>query len=228
MHRVVEEIVDGNRWRDGEFAKFKINSLYIDEPLWCRMCIPMIYAHWEGFVVSSLKILIEHLNRLELSPSKVPTKLVVMGLGRAFKPLSGNQSFEKRVEFTDKFNGLFREAMKFEKKIDTKSNLKSDVLCELCQMFSFNFENFKDVTADIDRLVIIRNSIAHGENSILPDIANITKYIESVNMAMDILLREIDSYLENESYLLTESPVQEINRSDAALATGTVMTLRGD
>lgn len=202
MHRVVEEIMEENRWRDGEFAKFKTNSLNVGEPLWCRMCIPMIYAHWEGFVVSSLKVLIEHLNRLELSPRQVQTKLVVVGLERAFKTLSGNQSFEKRVEFTDKFNGLFQEAMKFEKKINTKSNLKSDVLSELCQMFSFNFENFKDISADIDRLVNIRNSIAHGENSILPDMGNITKYIEAVNAAMDVLLKEINSYLENESYLL--------------------------
>jgi len=56
-HKVIDEIIESNRWRDGEFAKFKIKALSIDESLWCRMCIPMIYAHWEGFVVSSLKIL---------------------------------------------------------------------------------------------------------------------------------------------------------------------------
>lgn len=60
MHKVVDEIVTSNEWRDGEFAKLKVGSIGLDEALWCRMCIPMIYAHWEGYVVTSLKILIDY------------------------------------------------------------------------------------------------------------------------------------------------------------------------
>lgn len=137
-HRVIEEIVESNSWRDGEFAKFKTGAISTDENLWCRMCIPMIYAHWEGFVVSSLKVLITHLNALELYPDKIPTKLVVVGLGDAYKTLSGKQSLEQRIDFTDKFKSLFQKSIKFKNKIDTKSNLKSDVLKELCTMFGFS------------------------------------------------------------------------------------------
>ena len=203
-HSVIEEIVESNSWRDGEFAKFKARAISTDENLWCRMCIPMIYAHWEGFVVSSLKVLIEHLNTLELCPDKIPTKLVVVGLGDAYKTLSGKQSFEQRIDFTDKFKFLFQKSIKFKKKIDTKSNLKSDVLKELCTMFGFNYDAFSDQVSDIDRLINIRNSIAHGENSIVPDVDNVTKYIDSVNNAMDILVNEIDQFLTNEEFLLQE------------------------
>lgn len=201
-HKVIDEIIESNSWRDGEFAKFKINALSLDENLWCRMCIPMIYAHWEGFVVSSLKVLIAHLNTLELSANDVTTKLIVVGLDDAYKSLSGKQSFKQRVDFTDKFKYLFQETMKFKKKINTKSNLKSDVLEELCNMFSFDFKMFEEQTSDIDRLVNIRNSIAHGENSVIPDIDNIIKYINSVNEAMDILVKEIEKFLTNEVFLL--------------------------
>lgn len=200
MHRVVEEIVSANAWRGGELARFKVGALGVDEAFWCRLCIPMIYAHWEGFVVSSLKLLIEHLNSLNLPALEIPTKLVVVGLGDAYKSLSGKQSFGQRVEFTDKFRGLLSLAVKFKTKVDTRSNLRGDVLSELCNMYGFDFERFQDVSSDIDRLVNIRNSIAHGENSVVPTRDNIFRYIEAVTEAMDLLLDEIEKFLATEAF----------------------------
>ncbi len=201
MHEIIREITESNRWRDGEFAMFKTNLSDVDQNLWCRMCIPMIYAHWEGFVVSSLRILLKYLNSLKLDPSKVTTNIVVVGLGSAYRPLSGKQSFSQRVDFTEKFGRLFSEDLKFESKIDTKSNLNSKVLKELCEAFSFSFDLFDSCISDVDRLVNIRNSIAHGENSIVPDMKNIEKYISSVNEAIDILTNEISNFVEREEYL---------------------------
>ncbi|HCG5263667.1 hypothetical protein HJ093_12175 [Vibrio parahaemolyticus] len=200
MHSVVEEIVANNDWRDGEFAKYKANSLNVEEQLWCRMCIPMIYAHWEGFVVDALKIMLKHLNGLKLDSSKLPPNLVVVGLGDAYKTLSGKQSFQQRIDFTNKLNELMSEPVKFKTKVDTKSNLKSNVFKELCDSFKFDSAKFSDQLADIDRLVNIRNSIAHGENSMQPDMKNIEKYIVSVKEAMDLLMYEIDDYLTKEKY----------------------------
>ncbi|WP_396586966.1 MAE_28990/MAE_18760 family HEPN-like nuclease [Bermanella sp. R86510] len=200
-HEVIFEIQEDNNWRDGELAKFKINPHKVDQKLWDRMCIPMIYAHWEGYVVSSLRVLINHLNKLQLNPSDVDTKLIVIGLGKSYNSLSGKQSFDQKVNFTDKFIVLFDRAIKFDKSIDTKSNLNSKVLKELCNMFGFDFEKFKDVTSDIDRIVNFRNRIAHGENSILPHTDSIEKYISSVTEATDLIMQEIDRFLSNKSYL---------------------------
>ena len=85
MNSILEEIYAENSWRDGEFAKFKIFPQQVDEKMWGRMCVPMIYANWEGFVVSSLKILLKHLNGLNLQPLQIPTKLVVVGLGDSYR-----------------------------------------------------------------------------------------------------------------------------------------------
>lgn len=92
--------------------------------------------------------------------------------------------------------------MKFPNRIDTKSNLNSKVLKEICEKFLFNFNAFSTYTSDIDRLVGIRNAIAHGENSMLPGIDNIMKYIESVNGAIDKLTQEISRFVEQEDYLV--------------------------
>lgn len=200
-HEVIIEIQEDNNWRDGELAKFKINPHKVDQQLWDRMCIPMIYAHWEGYVVSSLRVLIGHLNKLQLTPGDVDTKLIVIGLGKTYNSLSGKQSFDQKVDFTDKFIALFDSAIKFKKDIDTKSNLNSKVLKDLCNMFGFKFDKFKDVVGDIDRIVTFRNRIAHGENSILPDTESIETYISSVAEATDIFMQEIDQFISNESYL---------------------------
>lgn len=204
MHRVVEEIIASNEWRDREFALFKVNPSNVDQNLWCRMCVPMIYAHWEGYIVSSLRVLLDHLNSLSLSAAQLPTRLVVVGLGDAYRFLSGKQSFEQRINFTDKFRQLIHATVKFQKKIDTRSNLKSDVLADLCLMYGFDYEKFRSLLPDIDRLVHIRNSIAHGENSFVLTPENIEKYIKSVNLGIDIFREEIELFLIKEEYLLMQ------------------------
>jgi hypothetical protein len=205
VHNLIEEIQEENNWRDGELATFKINPQKVSEPLWNRMCLPMIYAHWEGYVVSSLKLLIGYLNGLALKPSEVPTNLVVLGLGTKYNSLSGKQSFEQKIVFTDSFKDIFLKAIKFNKNIDTKSNLNGDVLKELCIVFGFDFKAFKDVVGDIEKIVMIRNKIAHGENSILPDSENIESYILSITNATDLLLAEIDEFVSKENFRLKTS-----------------------
>lgn len=201
-HNLIDEIQAENNWRDGELATFKVNPQKVDNSLWNRMCLPMIYAHWEGYVVSSLKLLIGHLNSLKLSPSEVPTNLIVLGLGTKYNSLSGKQSFDQKIVFTDSFIEIFKQAIKFQKDIDTKSNLNGNVLKELCAVFGFNFNAFKDVIGDIEKIVMFRNRIAHGENSILPDSENIEKYILSIAQATDLLLIEIDNFVSNENFRL--------------------------
>jgi hypothetical protein len=202
-HRVVAEILESNSWRDGEFAKIKANPFRVDETLWCRLSIPLIYAHWEGFVVSSLKETLKYLNDLRLKCSQVPTHLVVLGMGDSYKPLSGKQSFAQRVEFTEKFNELLSSTIKFTTRIETKSNLNGEVLRDLCAIFKFNVDRFSDVIPDVNRLVHVRNSIAHGENSVSPDMENVKKYIIAVRAGMDGLLDEIELFLSGTRYLIS-------------------------
>lgn len=207
-HELVNEIIVNNEWRDGEFAKYRVNAHKVDDDLWCRMCIPMIYAHWEGFVVDSLKLLLAHLNKLDLHPSQTPIHLLVLSLGDSYKTLSGKQSFTQRINFTEKFGQLLQLKIKFQTKVDTKSNLKSGNLNEICTMLGLNYQKFVSLAPDIDRLVSVRNSIAHGENSYILDKSNIEKYITAVRDAIDILLDEINTFLETERYKLQETTQQ--------------------
>lgn len=207
MHSLIEEIYSENSWRDGEFARFKSNQYQVDPTLWARMCIPMIYANWEGFVVNALKLMIKHLNKLNLTPTQIPTRLVVFGLGNTYRSLSGKQNFEQRCAFTDRFSRILSETVRFETNIETKSNLNSDVLAELCQIFGFDINRFKDLKSNINMIVRIRNSIAHGENAFTPSQENIEEYIHTVQKAIDILMDEINCFISEQKYLMaSQSP----------------------
>ncbi|MFQ6405499.1 MAE_28990/MAE_18760 family HEPN-like nuclease [Methylophilus sp. 'Pure River'] len=210
MTNVLEEIVESNKWRENEFTKFKLNSENVDSELWCRMCVPMIYAHWEGFVVSALKIVITHLNTLELISENTSTNLLVLAFSEKYKTLSGKQSFGQRVSFTNEFKSLLKDSIKITTKINTKSNLNKAVLEELCATFNFNFQSFNsDFLQHIDRLVNIRNSIAHGENSFVINQENIENYITAVRHSIDTLSTEIKDFLDNQKYLLVSASEAE-------------------
>lgn len=202
MPKVIDEIIEANKWRDHDFAKFRANQAQVEEALWCRMCVPMLYAHWEGYVVSSLKILIDYLNKLELEPGNVQTHFLVLSLGDSFKSLSGKQSFSQRNEFTCRFIGLLKAKIIFEKNVETKSNLRGDVLKEICDIYGFDYKKFDEVIPDINRLVNIRNKIAHGENGFSVDHKNINGYIDVIIKALDLFLEELEDFVEKEKYLL--------------------------
>ncbi len=203
-HKVTDEIQIANEWRLGEFAKMRMNSAGVDPAFWWRLCIPMVYAHWEGYVVSAIRILVGHLNELQLHPERVPVKLIVLGLGDSYRSLSGKQSMAQRIAFTEKFRKLLSTTIVFEKKINTKSNLRPDVLEELCTIYGFNFDAFSEYTADIHRLVGVRNAIAHGENSVVPTEENLNKYMDAVISASDVLRNEIDGFLNRGDYAIQE------------------------
>ena len=69
-------LVAEREWRitELEFCK-KIPFLYTypsfrsHYPLFWKFCIPMIYSHWEGFCVASMKLLVDYLNEIDSSNS---------------------------------------------------------------------------------------------------------------------------------------------------------------
>lgn len=94
-------LVAEREWRitELEFCK-KIPFLYTypsfrsHYPLFWKFCIPMIYSHWEGFCVASMKLLVDYLNEISLSyvPYKIG-KLQIQGFSEPTTPNKIKQSY---------------------------------------------------------------------------------------------------------------------------------------
>lgn len=100
MMRIIEEIYASREWRIHELENLKLIALeqfvQKDEILakqYYRMCIPYIYAHWEGYIVETFKLLIEYLNSLSLQKHQVKPELQTFAVLKNLRPLAGKQSF---------------------------------------------------------------------------------------------------------------------------------------
>jgi len=165
MIEILEEIRQENEWRQKDFANMKFIYSIISKdlkPLFLRMTIPYLYAHWEGFAIDALKKVINYFNKLKLQYNDVRINIFVLSLGEKFNYLKSKQSFVQKCEFSKNFITNLKNELKFDKKnISTKSNLKFDVLKELSEIFGFDLENFNKYRNQLDNFVNIRNSIIY-------------------------------------------------------------------
>lgn len=166
-----------------------------------RMCIPYIYAHWEGFVVESFKLLIVYLNNEHLKKQEVINELYTFSLQKVLKPLAGKQSFEQSFQFVEKFVEDFDKELYIEPSLLTaNSNLNYKQMVIILNKFGMinSLEKYK---LDINQLVNQRNSIAHGENGIIVEKDHVARKIFMLQEIFDLLILEFDRYLSKKMYL---------------------------
>ena len=208
MHQLTEEIIASKEWRIRELeALKKIGIIALNEyPLreqqqYYRMCIPYIYAHWEGFVVESFKSLITYLNNEQLNKKSVINELYTFSLQKVLKPLAGKQSFEQSYQFVEKFIKEFDKELYIDPSLLTaNSNLNYKQMTIIFSKFGMNncVEKYK---SDINQLVNLRNRIAHGENGIIIEKNHVSNKIAMLQEIFDMIILEFENYLSQKLYL---------------------------
>lgn len=87
-------------------------------------------------------------------------------------------------------------------KLDTKSNLKYEVLQKILHIFEMNEDNIVEYKSKMNTLVSLRNSIAHGENSVLIDSEKMNENIDLVVALIDVMLLKQIQFAQSEAYYL--------------------------
>jgi hypothetical protein len=177
-------------WRKSELSKIEEIAYNLNEvelKIFLKSCIPLIYAHWEGFVVSSLKIVFKYLNTLRLNSEQYCDTYLTTAYEQTLKSLDESTAFEKRKKHLVTLYKDFSNTVKLNTKIDTKSNLTFKVLMDICLKTNLDIDKFKEYEDDLNELVRIRNSISHGENAYtFESFEDIEKYIELLeNLMLD-------------------------------------------
>lgn len=202
---ILEEIEFDKGWRNIEIKKIEIICQKLDnedyKKLVLKSTIPIIYAHWEGFTVSSLRKVNKYLNSLNYKANDFHINLVANAYEKNLESLENSLGYEKRVKHLNIILNQFEKVIKFGTKVDVKSNLKFDVLKNICLKFNLNIENFKMYETDLEQLLQVRNHIAHGESSYeFEKYDDIEKYINLLSNLMDTLHIEINDFFKNEKY----------------------------
>lgn len=206
--RLMHELEEEREWRTKELRNIKLLYKEIDFELrkeeysasYLKMIIPMVYAHWEGYVVQSYKIIFEFINRLELSADKVNFKILTYANNQSYNYLKGKHNFNHKCEFTKKFLKILDNNIKIQGKIETNSNLKFDVLEKLLDLFDIDINKFIKFKTKLNELVNIRNAIAHGENGYIITFEDAERYISFITELIDELLIEEVKFIEDKRF----------------------------
>ena len=205
---LVHELEAERDWRVAELSKIKLLFREIKEmdndeysSIYLKMTIPMIYAHWEGYCISSFRIVIEYINRRKINAHEIAYNILTYANNKTYDKLKGKSSFEQRVEFSKKFVEILNGKVKLAERVDTKSNLNYKVLQEILKIFEMKEEDIQQYKSDLNILVNIRNSIAHGENSVMVDFGKMVNNIQMITNLIDAMLLKQVHYIKTEAYL---------------------------
>lgn len=188
-------------WRLREISDLKSATKTADavaRPALLRAIVTIAYAHWEGHVRFAARKYLTHIALRKLTFSA----LRVQFLKNDFLPRLGvisQKSLEERGNLIDAVlaAGTDRFSRVNEDLVNTKANLNSEVLADICRVCDINPAVFTGSETFIDVILLKRrNSIAHGEDAFI-DIME----LDDVTDGTIALMRKFSNELQSNAYL---------------------------
>ena len=185
-------------WRIKELSILKVLSIKRtinskERELIRKFAIPNIYSTWEGYVKSVLKIYINKINSLTLKHTEIHGNILTHSIDTKYPQITTGvkNEFKSKCDFVNKFIADLYNPIAIETKFPTESNINLKVLNQL--LLRLNLEQFPDKPYEkmLNDLLFIRNSVAHGDNSIPITQELIDTHIENVIKLMDEIMFKI-------------------------------------
>jgi RiboL-PSP-HEPN len=195
-------------WRRKELNIIKNKIPNLNNPLqsaMLRAALPLLYAHWEGFVKISMSYYLEYVSRKYLKHNELTPNFIALSLQNKLGELNTGD-FDTRIRIVEYLISNSASQSNIPKKniINTKSNLKFYVLKEILLILHLDDPHIDKYEELIDDLVDTRNHIAHGQYLTID-------YTTFINMHDDViaLMEHLKTSIENnaslEKYKITAS-----------------------
>lgn len=210
---LIAEICQERDWRFKELEFYKktpflyVNSLFLKQKeKYYKMCIPMIYAHWEGFIITAFRLLSDFITSQSIQYSSAPEYLILLANKKRFEYLKGNCNLEQQRKFLQEF--LYFQSIGIEIPAESCISANSNLNFRQFKLILSNF-NLKTTKKHdnnrrgIEKLVTFRNKIAHGENSVLIELEDVNDLIKCVVEMIDETIIMIEKYVSGKKYLET-------------------------
>jgi hypothetical protein len=141
---------------------------YVGKPLESTavsMAVPIIYAHWEGYVKEACQLYIEHIERTVPKGGDLQPAVLGQLWTPVLRTLMGGINTDKKRAVAEHAVKSLGASVRFgldEKSIDTSSNLKFRVLESIAAGLCIDVSQLEHAKHHLDSLVELRNNIAHG------------------------------------------------------------------
>ena len=147
-----------------------------------RSIVGMFYAHIEGFVYFSFDLYVTSINEMNLKCKEVKPAIAVASLNKEFVALKNadkkNPIFKRtlpddtklhqtcrEIDFLENLNEIQDKKVKIPKGyINTENNVGPNVLRKLLYQMGLDHRDLDGISAELSRLLSIRNDIAHGKS----------------------------------------------------------------
>ena len=190
-------------WRLKEISDLKSAIRGADAPLkrvLLRALVTICYAHWEGYVRFSARKFFEHISLRKFTYDQLDRQFLKNYFLPRLAALSTSKaSLADRCKLVDEVleSGERRFSKANDDLVNTKSNLNSDVLADICLICGIGADRFSDRSTFIDVVLLKRrNSIAHGEDTFVS-----VDDLDSLADETIGLMRSFRDALENQVYL---------------------------
>jgi hypothetical protein len=183
-----------------------------------RSLVLLTYAHFEGFCKFALLAYTAAINALGLPCREASTPLAAASLGKVFTALrdlnSKHEVFAKAMpddrdlhqlarqqRFLEEFEAIISKTVELsDKLVDTKANLNSVVLKKNLYQLGLPYPEVEGHRTSIDKMLGVRNAIAHGDALKRPDVKEVTDYMATAFDVMRFVQQEVYQALRNKTY----------------------------
>lgn len=215
---MLEQEIDSDI-KDRQRLMLQIKTLHLryrfnekDEQMFLTYAIPAIYSIWEGFVQTAFRFYIQELNKLQLSIDELNNSILVFHLENRFP------QFRQYPQESKKKESFFRNLEQFytEKSIEisvivnTESNVGFKVLNK--RLKDFNLQTIPDyieagcsLSGELEKFLITRNAVAHGQGAIIVNRDDLEKSIKLIERLMALVLEKIKEGFLSKSFLKNET-----------------------
>jgi hypothetical protein len=161
-------------WRKKELHALKglvvANEKKPSQDLYIRAAVPLLYAHWEGFVKQIAKMYLEFVGRQKLRHDQLSRHFLAMAVGRLVRGTAASSKIEPCLTVVAFFESQLptRSQLEWKHGVNAKSNLNADVFREIVLTLGLDYSRFETKEKILDeKLLNNRNRIAHGQYSMV-------------------------------------------------------------
>jgi hypothetical protein len=183
-----------------------------------RTSVLLTYSHLEGFCKFALSAYLAAINALNLSSKDASLEIVAASMSEIFAALRHPQTkheffasalpddtklhlVAREREFIKNFQAAMQRPVKLpDDLIDTESNLKPIVLMKNLFKLGLDYKSVEPHKATVNKLLGVRNAIAHGDSLKIPKEEEIDEYVATTFGIMSFVQREVYTALKQGTF----------------------------
>jgi len=170
------------------------------------MAIAMVYAQFEGFVKDALQLYVEFVEDQKVLQSEAIPCLVAYSWRPSFNKMRAKGGLEDQIRFTEDRIATLAKPLEFgkrERTIDTRSNLRFEVLDGLARTLGLDRTPLRSQKNKLDALVNKRNSIAHGDRAAKVSEVEVSEALTCAQTLLDVVERSLHEAVDRHAYRRT-------------------------